>query len=157
MRGKIMLVKEIMNRNFVVCTEDTSLEKVFELMTENVCDYVSVVESRAHPMPIGTITEHDICLQIVGRGRNPRGMTAANILNTQVVKAIGDLNLNECLNLMQIKSAERVFVVDEDGMLCGTVTRTEIEKQFESQSSNGNMLSNMSLQNYSAPGINRLF
>ncbi len=152
-----MLVKEIMNKNSVVCTEDTSLEKVFELMTENGCDYVSVVESRAHPMPIGTITEHDICFQIVGRGKNPRGMTAANVLNTQVVKAIGDLSLNECLNLMQIKSAERVFIVDEDGMLCGIVTRPEIEKQVESKSNNGNMLNNISLQNYSAPGINRLF
>jgi predicted transcriptional regulator len=155
--GKTMLVKEIMNKNSVVCTEDTSLEKVFELMTKNECDFVSVVESRAHPMPIGTITEHDICLHIVGKGRNPRGMTAANVLNTNVVKAGGELSPNECLNLMKIKSAERIFVVDEDGMLCGSISRQEIEKLRDNKVSGTNRISETPVYSYNAPGINRIF
>lgn len=152
-----MLVKEIMNKDSVICTEDTSLEKVFELMTQSGSDYVSVVESRAHPMPIGTITERDICLQIIGKGRNPRGMTAANVLNTNVVKALNDLTTNECLRLMQIKSSERVFIVDEDGILCGTITRTEIEQSADKKPSAGNALSEAAGYSYISPGINRIF
>ena len=152
-----MLVKEIMNKNSVICTEDAPLEKVFELMTKNETDFISVVESNAHPMPIGTITEHDICLHIIGKGRNPRGLTAGNVLNTSVVKAAGILSLHECLNLMKIKSADRVFVVDEDGMLCGSISRTEIEKLREQKPSAANRISETPIYSYNAPGINRIF
>jgi CBS domain-containing protein len=151
-----MLVKEIMNKNTLVCTEDTSLEKVFELMTEHDADCVSVVESSRHRIPIGTITEHDICLRLIGKNRNPRGMRALNVMNTKIIKAIAELSLNECLNLMKIKDTEHLSIVDAEGMLCGTISRTEIEK-FTDRSVKENKISEKVNYYYNAPGINRIF
>ena len=128
-----MFVNELMNKNAVVCEEDASLEKVFELMTETGSKVVTVVESSAHRIPLGTITEHDICLQIVGKGRHPRSLQASSVMNQTVVKASENLSLSQCVDLMQIKSTERVCVVDEDGMLAGILTLPEIEKHFQKQ------------------------
>ena len=72
-----MFVKDIMNRNSIVCTEDTPLAKVYQMMQETGCDYIAVVESYAHRTPIG--------------------------------------------------KAKRAFIVDENGMFCGTLSNFDIE------------------------------
>ncbi|MCD9189321.1 MAG: CBS domain-containing protein [Pyrinomonadaceae bacterium] len=151
-----MFIKEIMNNNSVFCTEETSLTKVYELMSQNDCDYVTVVESRAHGIPIGVVTEHDICYQILGRGRNPRDMSAANAMNTNIVKMPESSDLDDCLNLMKIKKASRVFIVDENGRLCGTLSRDELEKTKTEPTSDEFFTTAQSFA-YPTPGVNRIF
>jgi len=151
-----MFIKEIMNNNSVFCTEETSLTKVYELMSENDCDYVTVVESRAHGIPIGVITEHDICYQILGRGRNPRDMSAANAMNTNIVKMTASSELDDCLNLMKIKQTNRVFIVDENGRLCGTLSRAELEKT-KNTSKDAEFFTGSQTFEYHTPGVNRIF
>jgi CBS domain-containing protein len=78
-------------------------------------------------MPIGIITEHEICLQVIGNGRNPRTLTAANVMNTNVVKASYTLSVTDCSHLLETNQAERALVINEDGMFCGTLTHLDLE------------------------------
>jgi CBS domain-containing protein len=103
------------------------LEKVYKLMQDNNCDQITVVENYAHNTPIGIITEHDICLQVVGRGRNPRGLTAANVMNTDIRRALATLTISDCALLLEESSAKRAFVVDENGTLRGLVRDIDIQ------------------------------
>ena len=128
-----MFVKDIMSRNSIVCTEDTPLAEVYQIMQETGCDYAAVVESRAHRTPIGIITEHDICFQIIAKGRDPRGLTAANVMNTNVVKALYTASLTDCSEMMSINQAKRAFIVDENGMFCGTLSNFDIETNQNKQ------------------------
>lgn len=117
-----MFVRDIMNQCEVVCTEDMPLDEVYKLMQENSCGHITVVENYAHRSPVGIITEHDICFQILGRGRDPRGLTAASVMNTNISRAPATLTLADCMLLMHENDARQAFVVDEDGALTGTVT-----------------------------------
>lgn len=127
MGDEAMLVCEIMNGSSPVCTEDMELEKVYELMEERGQDYVTVVDSLAHKIPIGIISLHGICAQILKRGRNPRGMTAANVMSTDYVKADRSLHIEESRELMEIKRAEFLIVVDDIGSFQGSLTRIQID------------------------------
>lgn len=151
-----MFIKEIMNKSAVFCTEETPLTKVYEIMSENGCDYIPVVESRAHLIPIGVISEHDICHQILGRGRNPRDMSAANAMNTNIIKINDCSDIDECLNQMQSGKASRVFIVDENGRLCGTLSRAEIEKN-KTEKPQEKFFAKAAAFEYSTPGVNRIF
>ncbi len=122
-----MIVCEIMNDSSPICTEDMALEEVYGLMEENGQDYVTVVDSLAHKIPIGIISVHGICAQILRRGRDPRGMTAANVMSTDYVKADRWLHMEECRRLIDIKEAETVIVVDDSGSFQGSLTRAELE------------------------------
>lgn len=128
-----MFVRDIMNQCATVCTEEMPLEKVYMLMQENNCDHIIVVENYAHNTPIGIITEHDICFQVVGRGRNPRGLTAANVMNTNVTRALSTLTLADCALLMEETMSGMAFVVDENGTLCGTVRNIDIQVSKDRQ------------------------
>jgi CBS domain-containing protein len=152
-----MFVRDIMNQCAVVCTEDMSLEKVYKLMQENTCDHVIVVENYAHRTPIGIITEHDICLQVVGRGRNPRGLSAANVMNTNITRALATLTLTDCILLMQEAEAKQAFVVDENGTLHGTVTNYDIESTKTKQHIEDLLSRAVSKTHRAAASPNRIF
>lgn len=122
-----MLVCEIMNGSSPICTEDMLLGDVYGLMEEHGQDYVTVVDSLAHKIPIGIISVHGICAQILRRGRNPRGMTAANVMSADYVKTDRWLYVEECRELIDIKEAETVIVVDDSGSFQGSLTRAELD------------------------------
>lgn len=151
-----MYVRDFMNEDSVVCTEDTPLENVYQLMMGNNLEYVTVVESRAHRIPIGIITEHEICQQIVVKGRSPRGLTAANVMNTHIAKISYAASLADCSDLMQETPAKLVFVTDEDGMLCGTLSRSDVE-QKKTQQPVETLFGGAVAQQYQTPGVNRLY
>jgi CBS domain-containing protein len=151
-----MFVRDVMRENSVVCTEDMPLAKVYQLMLENGCDYITVVESYAHRIPIGIITEHDICLQVIGKGRDPRSLNAANVMNTNVIKASYKLSLADCSNLMETNQMKRALVVNEDGMLCGILTEFDLENTKTKQQIE-NLLSAEAVSKYNTHRLNRLY
>lgn len=112
-----MFVRDLINENPAICTEDLPLEQVYKLMQEKDSDHVVVIESKAHRIPIGIVTEHEICVQVVGRGRSPRGMTAANVMNTDFAKAGLESDVSDCRLDDHVRC--RVVVVDKNGALQG--------------------------------------
>ena len=122
-----MSITDLIKTNYVVCTEETPLQKVFERMDAAGAEHAVVVEGLAHSIPIGVITEHDICAQILGRGRNPRGMTAANVMNTNIAKIKARAG---SVDLASVGGTPRIIcVVDDNGALCGTVSPRQIDAE----------------------------
>ncbi|MBC7901657.1 MAG: CBS domain-containing protein [Saprospiraceae bacterium] len=126
-----------MNESCAVCTESTPLEQVFESMQRSGDPFAVVVENNAHRKPIGIITEYDICFQIVGRSRNPKGMAAANVMNTRIVKAGRDQSVSDCVKLAEKSDTARILVVDENGILCGTISRDDLARSRRLTADNG--------------------
>lgn len=126
-----MLLSEIIGNDTVVCTEEMPLEEVFSLMDRRSADHVVVIESYSHRKPIGMVTEHDICMHIIGRGRDPRGLTAANVMNTQILRARASDSLAECREMFDRTGFRMLCVVNENGSLDGTVNLAEFESELE--------------------------
>jgi predicted transcriptional regulator len=131
------------------------LTRVYQLMQENGCDYVTVVESYAHQKPIGIITEHDICMQVVGNRRDPRALTAANVMNTNIIKAPFNLTLADCFDLLETNQAKQALIVNEDGMFCGTLTQFDLEKS-ETKRQNS-LMGGRFFGRYDAHNLNRIY
>lgn len=111
-----MMLGEHSISNPPVCTEDVSLAQVYEKLCSSPERLVIVVDSEAHRVPIGVITERSICDQVVRRLRDPRSLTAANVLDGNVVK----LRRAHVLASQTEPAGERpVLVVDRDRKLVG--------------------------------------
>ena len=118
-----MLVKEIMSTCIAECTEDISLERVYHLMQNCGHKVVVVVESKYHRVPIGVVTERTILEQIVGRGRNPKGLRAANVMTSKVLKVINSDSIRLCPAITDSDGAIPLIVVDEKRELCGLLPK----------------------------------
>jgi predicted transcriptional regulator len=122
--GLEMIVGDMMSRSIAVCTEDTGLERVYELLRNSEHGVVIVVDSEAHRVPIGVVTERSICEQIIARGRNPRTLAAGSIMESRITK------LRESDPVAKLAAPQpgvaAVIVIDEHRKVCGIVPEDKL-------------------------------
>lgn len=121
-----MLVKEIMTENPACCTGDSGLQDVAKKMVDNDCGCIPVVDSEDSKMPVGMITDRDICCRVVAEGRNPLDLTAADAMTSTVISVTPETTLEDCLNLMEDSQIRRIAVVDNNGAICGIVAQADV-------------------------------
>jgi len=122
-----MRVSEIMSRCVTVCTEDASLDEVYELI--NKCEHklVVIVDSHAHRVPIGVASEHSICAQIIGRGRNPKTLSAGSVMDARIRKLSEDQRL-ENIESSELNELTAIVVVNSDREITGVVAKESIKR-----------------------------
>ncbi len=123
-----MEVKDIMTPDPACCTPDTTLQRVAELMVENDCGEIPVVENAASMKPVGVITDRDIVCRTVAKGQNPLTMTVSECMTTPCVTVTPDTSLDECCRVLEENQIRRVPVVDAGGVCCGIVALADIAK-----------------------------
>jgi CBS domain-containing protein len=123
-----MRVKEIMTPDPACCTPDSTLQRVAEMMVENDCGEIPVVENAASMRPVGVITDRDITCRTVAKGLNPLTLTVSECMTTPCVTVTPDRSLDECCNVMEENRIRRVPVVDEGGAVVGIVALADIAK-----------------------------
>lgn len=121
-----MKIENIMTRNPAFCTLNTSLHDVAQMMTDNDCGCLPVVEEENSRKPIGMITDRDIVLRTVAHNKNPLNMIAGEIMTDDVFTATPDLSIEESCELMERNHVRRLAVVDENGDLVGMLAQADI-------------------------------
>lgn len=121
-----MQVSEIMTKTPAYAAPDTSLYDIAQMMVENDCGCIPIVENGEAKSPIGMITDRDIVIRSVAENRNPLDLQAADIMTGNIVTVTPETSVEECANLMESKQIRRVAVVDENGALCGMIAQADI-------------------------------
>ena len=121
-----MNVREIMTKDPVCCTPDTGLQEVAQMMVDDDCGCIPVVDSEESKMPVGMITDRDITTRVVAKGQNPLDLTAGDAMTSTVVSVTPDTSIEELSNVMEQSQIRRVAVVDENGACCGIVAQADI-------------------------------
>jgi len=116
-----MQVKDVMTADPACCISETTLQEVAQMMVENDCGEIPVVESSETQLPIGVITDRDIVCRAVARGLNPLDLTVGDCMSKPCVTVMPDMSVEECSRIMEENKIRRVPVVDADGSCCGIV------------------------------------
>jgi CBS-domain-containing membrane protein len=118
-----------MNRGDV-CTEDTGVKEVYELIQHSSNGYVVVIDSLKHRVPIGIVSEHSICKSMVLRDRSPRSLDAGGVMNTNIKRVRDDLNIEDWPTGID-EEIDMIVVVDERRRFLGTVDLGDLERSVE--------------------------
>jgi CBS domain-containing protein len=121
-----MKVEEIMTKNPACGTSTTSLREIANMMIENDCGCIPIVENEENKKPIGMITDRDITIRTVAHGKNPLEMVAGEVMTEQVVTVSTDTSVEDCCNKMEDNQIRRIAVVDENGGCCGIVAQADV-------------------------------
>lgn len=124
-----MLANQIAVHNEIFCVSDTPLPAVFQMLLENNCQCVVIVESLAHKNPIGVVTEHDICLKTITEGLNPQRLLAGRVMNGQIITVSSEARVEECAEVMKRTKTERLVVIDQEGAFSGIITGELLPKE----------------------------
>ncbi|MGQ0645541.1 MAG: CBS domain-containing protein [Elusimicrobiota bacterium] len=124
-----MKASDIMTREPAVCLPQSTLRDAAQIMVEEDCGAVPVVENRDSMRLVGIITDRDIACRAVADGAHPLQKTAGDCMSSPVVTVTPDASLEECCEAMEENQIRRVPVVDRDGVCVGVVTQAHIARR----------------------------
>lgn len=112
----------LMTANPASCNPQTPIRQVAQLMIDNDCGQIPVVD--ADNRPLGVVTDRDIAVRLVATGK--ADASAADAMSTPCHSVAADSSVQDAVKLMESAKIRRVPVVDGDGRLAGIVSIADL-------------------------------
>ena len=119
-----MELNTVMTANPACCARDTSLQQVAQMMLDNDCGMIPVVDAQG--MPVGAITDRDIATRAVAKGGDLDGCCAGDYMSTPLRTVSQDSSLADCCAAMESAQLRRMPVVDGQGRVVGVVAQADV-------------------------------
>ncbi len=120
-----MNVEDIMTRQVKTCWSNESLNRAAQLMWENDCGCIPVVDEGK---PIAVVTDRDICMAAYTQGKPLADICVSSAASRGVVTVRQTDGLDVVEAVMRAHRIRRVPVVDLDGNLTGIVSMNDIAR-----------------------------
>jgi CBS domain-containing protein len=127
-----MYVEKLMTTEVKTCSPDDTLQRPAQLMWENDCGFLPVVDSEERV--VGVITDRDICMAAYTRGVPLGGASVASAMSPDVYSCSPHATLPYVEELMRTHRIRRVPVVDALGRLVGIVTLGDLARRAQEKS-----------------------
>ncbi len=118
------LAREIMTPDPQCCSGETLLNEVANLMVEADCGEIPIIDAARRV--IGVVTDRDIVVRVVAKGKNPSAVTAAECMSEPVIVVREDATLEDVMGVMEENQIRRVPVVDASGCCCGIIAQADV-------------------------------
>jgi CBS domain-containing protein len=116
-------VRDVMTERPRCVTPETPLNQVAEVMETEDIGSVPILDGERLT---GMITDRDIVIRAVAKGKDPRGMPVREASSSKLVTVTPDSDLSDAAELMATYQVRRLPVVDEDNRLVGIVAQADV-------------------------------
>jgi len=121
-----MTVKSLMTSTVKACRADDDLQRAAQIMWDNDCGIVPVVDAEDHV--VGMVTDRDICMAAYTRGQPLWAMSVSSAMAAQVHAVREADSVHTAEAVMQGARVRRLPVVDDDGRLTGIVSLSDLAR-----------------------------
>ena len=121
-----MNAQDIMSKDPICVTPDTSLTDAARLMKEENIGVVPVVDSETSRRLVGILTDRDIAVRAVAEGRDGTTTSVGHIMTADVRTSTATDSINDVMELMGREQVRRIPVVDDRGALVGIIAQADI-------------------------------
>ena len=115
-------IGSLMTANPASCSPETPIRHVAQLMIDNDCGQIPVVDSNGKPL--GVVTDRDIAVRLVATGK--ADATASDAMSVPCQFVAADSSVQDAVKLMEQGKIRRVPVVDAAGRLAGIVSIADL-------------------------------
>jgi CBS domain-containing protein len=124
MREESVKVEQIMNRNVKACRLQDSLNKAAQIMWEEPCGAVPVVDEQSRP--VGFLTDRDISMAAYTQGKPLEALRVEMAMSRKVVLCRAEDDLGSAAQLMRQNRTRRLPVINPDGTLVGLLSLDDL-------------------------------
>ena len=115
-----MRVKEVMTTSPRACAIGSSANEAAQIMWEQDCGSVPVVDNAG--CPVGIVTDRDICMAAYFRGAPLSAIPIAEVMSHDVCTCGPETDVNEAEERMRSWRVRRLPVVNNHGSLVGMLS-----------------------------------
>ena len=106
-------------------TPETPLTEVAHMMEMEDVGSIPVVEN---DRLVGIVTDRDIVVRAIAKGKDPKGMPASAVSTRELVTVGPDDDLSDALELMVRHQVRRLAVMGEDEQLVGVISQADVAR-----------------------------
>jgi CBS domain-containing protein len=118
-------VADVMTQRPRAVDPKTPLNEVAKVMESDDVGAIPLVED---DRLVGMVTDRDIVVRAIAKGKNPSGMPASEVSTRELVTVHPDDSLSDALELMARHQVRRVAVTGEDDRLIGVVSQADVAR-----------------------------
>jgi len=122
---------DVMTKNPVCSLPGDGVVKVARLMQSKDIGSVPIIENEQTKQLVGMVTDRDLALRVVAKGRAPKSMTAEDVMSREVVTCQAGDKLRTALDAMSEHQLRRIPVVDDNNGLVGIIAQADIATRFD--------------------------
>jgi CBS domain-containing protein len=122
-----MRAQELMTRDPACCTPEDTAQRAAELMSQHDCGAIPVVDDVRSRHLCGMITDRDIAVRGVARGRGADAKVG-ELMTNDVESVPADADIHEVERVMESRRVRRVPIIDADGELIGIVAQADLTR-----------------------------
>jgi CBS domain-containing protein len=116
-------VKDVMTTRPFCVSPDTLISEVAEVMEREDIGAIPVLEGEQLS---GMITDRDIVVRAIAKGKDPRGMPVREAWTRDVITVRPDEDLSNAMKLMAGYQVRRLPVVDDENRLVGVIAQADV-------------------------------
>ena len=116
-------VREVMTGNPRCVTPETPVTEAAQLMESEDVGSLPILEGEH---VAGVVTDRDIVIRAIAKGKDPRGMPVREVASGDLVTIGADEDLSDALKLMASHQVRRLPVVDEENRLVGILAQADV-------------------------------
>jgi CBS domain-containing protein len=135
-------VADVMTERPRAVAPQTPLNEVAQVMEAEDVGAVPVVEG---DRLVGIVTDRDIVIRAVAKGKDLRGMPASEVSSRELLTVSPDDDLSDALKIMAQHQVRRLAVTAEDDRLVGVVSQADVAREGKDKDT-GEMVEGISRQ-----------
>lgn len=116
-------VRDVMTARPRCVAPETPLSEAAQLMESEDVGSLPVLDGE---QLAGMVTDRDIVIRAVAKGKDPRGMPVREVSTRDVVAVGSEEDLSEALRLMASHQVRRLPVVDDGNRLVGVLSQADV-------------------------------
>jgi CBS domain-containing protein len=138
---------DVMTKNPVCSLPSDGVVKVARLMQSKDIGSVPIIENEQTKKLVGMVTDRDLALKIVAKGRDPKSATAEDVMSQKVVTCQADDKLQKALDAMAEHQLRRIPVVDSNNAIVGIIAQADVATRFDKPEKTAELVKDISQSN----------
>lgn len=121
-----MKIEEIMTADPVCCTINETPVQAANLMEQFDVGIIPITEDTESYHLVGIVTDRDLVMNVVARGRDPRFVTLQECMSSDLICCHADDDVEDVMELMCKNQVRRIPVVDNKQCIEGMVSVADL-------------------------------
>jgi len=108
---------------------------------------IPVIENEKTKKLVGIVTDRDLVLEVVAKGRDPQNTQIEDVMTQGVVTCRAEDSLSEVLDVMSEYQLRRIPVVDNDLKVIGIISQADVAIRLDEPEKTAKMVKEISQAN----------
>jgi CBS domain-containing protein len=124
-----LTAREIMTRNIKTVRRDSPLREVAQIMKDEDCGVVPIVDERG--ALLGLVTDRDLVIRAFTGGKTPDAVRVGDVMTDDIEAVTPEQTIHDIIELMGRRQVRRIPVVDRDDRLLGLISMGDIANRAD--------------------------